>query len=189
LSVPRAMLPSMARHTTFKFCLDSTVEQAVMLSRHAGAARFAFNQCLRIVKTSLSARRTDPSITVAWTGFDLINTFNEWKKTEDAGRVFTVDTCGQAEPVVTGLAWRTQVCQQVFEEAAVLTWGKVCGLGRTADPGNVKASGSASLGSRRKPRRFRRFGCATSTPRAGRQRSVSATAAGRGCSHCPASAR
>ena len=113
------MVLSMARHTTFKFCLDPTVEQAVVLSRHAGAGRFAFNQCLRIVKTSLSARRTDPSITVAWTGFDLINTFNAWKKTEDAGRVFTVDTAGQAVPVVTGLAWRTQVCQQVFEEAAV----------------------------------------------------------------------
>ncbi|MGB0963741.1 MAG: helix-turn-helix domain-containing protein, partial [Mycobacterium sp.] len=84
---------------------------AVALARHAGAARFAFNQCLRIVKTSLSARRTDPGITVPWTGFDLINTFNGWKKTEDAGRVFTVDTAGRAEPVVTGLGWRTQVCQ------------------------------------------------------------------------------
>jgi putative transposase len=91
----------------------------VALSRHAGAARFAFNQCLRIVKTSLSARRTDPGTTVPWTGFDLINTFNGWKKTEDAGRVFTVDTAGRAEPVVTGLPWRTQVSQQVFEEAAV----------------------------------------------------------------------
>ncbi len=109
----------MSRHTTFKFCLDPTVEQGVTLSRHAGAARFAFNQCLRIVKTSLSARRTDPGTTVPWTGFDLINTFNGWKKTEDAGRVFTVDTGGRAEPVVTGLPWRTQVCQQVFEEAAV----------------------------------------------------------------------
>ncbi|MDT5260414.1 MAG: putative transposase, partial [Mycobacterium sp.] len=55
---------------------------------------------------------------VPWTGFDLINAFNTWKKTEDAGRVFTVDTDGVAETVVTGLAWRTEVCQQVFEEAA-----------------------------------------------------------------------
>lgn len=113
------MLRSMARHTTFKFCLDPTAEQAVALSRHAGAARFAFNQCLRIVKTRLSVRRTDPAVLVPWTGFDLINTFNGWKKTEDAGRVFTVDTAGWVEPVVTGLGWRTQVCQQVFEEAAV----------------------------------------------------------------------
>lgn len=81
--------------------------------------RFAFNQCLRIVKTRLSERRTDPGVKVPWTGFDLINAFNAWKKTEAAGRVFTVDTAGVAEWVVTGLAWRTQVCQQVFEEAAV----------------------------------------------------------------------
>jgi hypothetical protein len=30
----------------------------------------AFNQCLRIVKTALSARRADPDIDVPWTGFD-----------------------------------------------------------------------------------------------------------------------
>jgi putative transposase len=56
---------------------------------------------------------------VPWTGFDLINAFNSWKKTEAAGRVFSVDTTGQAEIVVTGLPWRHEVCQQVFEEAAV----------------------------------------------------------------------
>ncbi|HTM83653.1 MAG TPA: helix-turn-helix domain-containing protein, partial [Mycobacterium sp.] len=117
----------MARQTTFKFCLDPTVEQYEVLARHAGAARFAFNQCLRIVKTALSDRRTDPGVTVPWTGFDLINAFNTWKKTEDAGRVFIIDTAGVVEPVVTGLAWRTQVCQQVFEEAAV-----DCGKGLNA---------------------------------------------------------
>jgi putative transposase len=53
-----------------------------------------------------------------WTGFDLINAFNAWKKTADAGRVFTVDTQGSMECSVTGLAWRREVCQQVFEEAA-----------------------------------------------------------------------
>lgn len=115
----RAMLLSMTRHTTFKFCLDPSAEQNETLSRHAGAARFAFNQCLRIVKTGLSERRTDPGVKAPWTGFDLINGFNAWKKTEAAGRVFTVNTAGVAESVVTGLAWRTEVCQQVFEEAAV----------------------------------------------------------------------
>lgn len=113
------MLLSMTRHTTFTFCLDPTVEQAVVLSRHAGAARFAFNQCLRLVKTGLTDRKATPDTAVPWTGFDLINTFNGWKKTENAGRVFTVDAAGVVEPVVTGLPWRTQVCQQVFEEAAV----------------------------------------------------------------------
>ncbi len=54
-----------------------------------------------------------------WSGFDLINTFNAWKKTEAAGRVIAVDADGVAEVAVTGLSWRTEVCQQVFEEAAV----------------------------------------------------------------------
>ena len=31
----------MSRHTTFKFCLDPTVEQHEVLARHAGASRFA----------------------------------------------------------------------------------------------------------------------------------------------------
>ena len=119
LSVAYATLRMMSRHTTFKFCLDPTVEQKEVLARHAGAARFAFNQCLWIVKTALSARKAGSDVEVAWTGFDLINAFNSWKRTEHAGRVFTVNTDGTAETVATGLAWRTQVCQQVFEEAAV----------------------------------------------------------------------
>ncbi len=109
----------MSRHTTFRFCLDPTVEQREVLDRHVGAARFAFNQCLRTVKTALTHRRTDPDTWVPWTGFDLINAFNTWKKTQDAGRVFSVDTTGETQIVVTGLRWRAQVCQQVFEEAAV----------------------------------------------------------------------
>jgi putative transposase len=109
----------MARHTTFRFCLDPTFEQHEVLARHAGAARFAFNQCLRIVMTALNRRRTDPAAEVPWTAFDLINAFNGWKRTEAAGRVFAVDRDGVAEVRVTGLPWRTEVCQQVFEEAAV----------------------------------------------------------------------
>jgi len=95
------------------------VEQDEVLVRHAGASRFAFNQCLRIVKTALTQRKTDPNTNLGWTGFDLINAFNAWKKTEDAGRLFTVNTQGSAEVAITGLPWRRQVCQQVFEEAAV----------------------------------------------------------------------
>jgi putative transposase len=109
----------MPRHTTFRFCLDPTVEQRDVLARHAGASRFAFNQCLGMVKTALTRRKSDPCVNVPWTGFDLINAFNGWKKTQDAGRVFAVDADGVAEVVVTGLPWRTKVCQQVFEEAAV----------------------------------------------------------------------
>ncbi|NEW31973.1 IS200/IS605 family element transposase accessory protein TnpB [Nocardia cyriacigeorgica] len=130
----------MARHTTFKFCLDPTTEQQVALARHAGAARFAFNQCLRTVKTSLAARRHNPDVSVPWTGFDLINAFNAWKKSEDAGRVFAVGHDGVTELVVTGLAWRTEVRQQVFEEAAV-------------DCGRALATWSASRSGERKGRR------------------------------------
>jgi hypothetical protein len=96
----------MSRHTTFKFCLDPNVEQRDVLARHAGAARFAFNQCLATVKTALTQRKTDGGVVVPWTGFDLINVFNGWKKTEDAGRVLVVDTDGVAEVLVTGLPWR-----------------------------------------------------------------------------------
>ncbi|MGF6883011.1 putative transposase [Nocardia sp. GAS34] len=107
------------RHTSFSYCLDPTVEQQQILSRHAGAARFAFNQCLSAVKSALDDRTTDPAVSVPWSGFDLINYFNQWKKTEDAGRVFIVDTRGTATVSATGLAWRDQVCQQAFEEAAI----------------------------------------------------------------------
>jgi putative transposase len=129
----------MSRHTTFKLCLDPTVEQHEVLTRHAGAARFAFNRSLRMVKTALTRRETDPHTEVPWTGFDLINAFNVWKKTEAAGRVFTVDTTGDVEIVVTGLRWRTDVCQQVFEEAAV-----DCGraLGAWSDSRSGKRTGT-----------------------------------------------
>jgi len=136
----------MSRHVTFKFCLDPTVEQQQVLARHAGAARFAFNQCLRTVKVALDQRKSDPGIQVPWTGFDLINVFNGWKKTEDAGRVFTVGSDGVVETVVTGLAWRSKVCQQVFEEAAV-------------DCGRALSAWSDSRAGRRKGKRvgFPRF--------------------------------
>jgi putative transposase len=107
------------RHTTFRYCLDPTIEQQTGLLRHAGASRFAFNQCLRIVKTALTLREIDSDVNVPWTGFDLINAFNAWKTTEDAGRIFVVDGIGVADIEVTGLIWRSEVRQQVFEEAAV----------------------------------------------------------------------
>ncbi len=173
LSVACGMLTgAMSRHTTFKFCLDPTVEQRDVLARHAGASRFAFNQCLRIVKTALTDRKTDPGVEVPWTGFDLINAFNAWKKTEDAGRVFMVDTGGEAEVVVTGLAWRHEVRQQVFEEAAV-DLGK--GLKAWGIPVRARAKASAwvSPASGRKPVLGGRFGCATNTPKTARRRSAS----------------
>jgi putative transposase len=87
--------------------------------RHAGAARFAFNQSLALVKKALDARVVDASVAVPWSGFDLINAFNAWKRSGAAGRVFAVDAAGAATVVAIGLRWRGEVCQQVFEEAAV----------------------------------------------------------------------
>jgi Helix-turn-helix domain len=66
----------MTRHTTFRYCLDPTSEQRSVLVRHAGASRFAFNQCLRMVKDALSAPTSASGKLVPWSGFDPINAFN-----------------------------------------------------------------------------------------------------------------
>jgi putative transposase len=107
------------RHTTFRFALDPTPAQEQMLAQHAGASRFAYNQCLGFVTDALTAKRIDPSVTVPWSGYDLINTFNAWKRSEHAGRAFVVAADGTISKQVTGLAWRHKVSAQVFEEAAV----------------------------------------------------------------------
>jgi putative transposase len=107
------------RHTTFRFALDPTPAQMALLARHAGAARFAYNQCLRIVQDGIAARQTRPSAVVPWSGFDLINAFNAWKRSEEAGRVFVVAPGGSITKLITGLEWRHEVSSQVFEEAAI----------------------------------------------------------------------
>jgi putative transposase len=107
------------RHTTFRFALSPSPVQAALLARHAGASRFAYNQCLRLVNDALAARRADPQVRVPWSGFDLINAINAWKRSEGAGRVFVVAPDGKTTVRVTGLAWRHEVAAQVFEEAAV----------------------------------------------------------------------
>lgn len=85
-------------------------EQSAALRRHAGAARFAYNHELARVKELLEARKQNPAIKVPWSGFDLINHFNQWKLSAEAG----VGPDGKP-----GLGWRGEVLQQVFEEAAV----------------------------------------------------------------------
>ena len=90
-----------------------------MLDRHAGASRFAYNQCLRLVVDALAAKRAEAPVKVPWSGFDLINAFNAWKRSEAAGRVFVAAPDGTITKHVTGLRWRQEVSAQVFEEAAV----------------------------------------------------------------------
>src|SRR6266508_5909741 len=128
------------RHTTFRFALAPTPSQAAVLARHVGASRFAYNQSLRLVTDALTARRADPRVRVPWSGFDLINAFNAWKKTEAAGRVFVVASDGTTTKQVTGLGWRHEVSAQVFEEAAV-------DLGRA-----LSAYAQTNNGSRKGPR-------------------------------------
>ena len=107
------------RHTTFRFALAPTPAQAAMLVRHAGASRFAYNQCLRLVADSLADKRADPNFKFPWSGFDLINAFNAWKRSEAAGRMFVAAPDGTITRQVTGLGWRHEVSAQVLEEAAV----------------------------------------------------------------------
>jgi putative transposase len=121
----------MARHTTFRFCLDPTVEQSVALARHVGAARFAYNQCLRLHlgarehHRALDRRGADADAVdqardaVPWSRFSLINALNRWKVSEDAGRRFLVTGGGVTQVEVTGLAWRDEVSAEVLEEGAV----------------------------------------------------------------------
>ncbi|MFC4628502.1 RNA-guided endonuclease InsQ/TnpB family protein [Promicromonospora alba] len=121
----------MARHTTFRFCLDPTVEQSVALARHVGAARFAYNQCLRLHLDAREHHRTlsrrgagtdavdRARAEVPWSRFSLINAFNQWKRSEAAGRRFLITGHGVAEVEVTGLAWRSEVSAEVLEEGAV----------------------------------------------------------------------
>jgi putative transposase len=106
------------RHTTFRFALAPNPAQAAILARHAGASRFAYNQCRRLVTDALAAKRRDSQVTVPWSRFDLINAFNAWKRSEAAGRVFVAASDGTVTKQVTGLVWRHEVSAQVFEEAA-----------------------------------------------------------------------
>jgi IS605 OrfB family transposase len=59
--------------------VDASAAQVGVLARHAGAARFAFNECLSLVKQALDARAVDRTVVVPWSGFDLINAFYGWK--------------------------------------------------------------------------------------------------------------
>lgn len=49
----------MVTHQAFRFALDLTAVQRRALASHCGAARFAFNWALELVKTRLDARRQD----------------------------------------------------------------------------------------------------------------------------------
>jgi putative transposase len=133
------------RYTTFRFALDPTPTQEQPLARHAGASRFAYNQCPALVTRAIVSKATDPSATVPWTGFDLINAFNAWKVREDAGRTFVVAPDGSTARRVTGLVWRHEVSAQVFEEAAV-DLGRALAAYRDSKEGARRVDGLAFPG-------------------------------------------
>lgn len=127
----------MARYSAFRFTLDPIPCQAEALARHAGARRFAWNQCLAFVKEALEARALGQDVGLPWSRFALINAFNTWKRSEEAG------TDEEGNP---GLSWRHEVCNAVFEEAA-------SDLGRAL----VAFSGSKRQKRKGKPMGFPRF--------------------------------
>ena len=179
VSVGRASLLEMSRHTTFRFCLDPTDEQQHLLTRHAGATRFAFNQCLRIVKDALSARLTNPSVDVPWTGFDLINAFNSWKKTPDAGRF------SWSASMICPASWQLDSrgarkfasrCSRKLQSIAVVPWWP----GQILAKLDERAVGSDFPASRRRALADRRSDYATSRSRDAVPRSVLVTTIVRG---------
>src|SRR6478609_3119979 len=98
------------RFTSFSFTLCPSPAEEQVLLRHAGAARFAYNQGLALLNDAYAAHKRDPAIRVPYSGFDLINAFNAWKRSPKAGVV---------EDGTAGLRWRHEVLAQVFEEALV----------------------------------------------------------------------
>jgi helix-turn-helix protein len=51
----------------YRFALDPTPRQRPALASHCGAARFAYNWGLHLVKQRLEERQTDPIVQVPWT--------------------------------------------------------------------------------------------------------------------------
>jgi putative transposase len=109
------------REVAFRFALDPTLAQQELFFSYAGAARFAFNHHIGRVKANMGQRRAEVSYGVlpealtpslSWSRESLINEFNAFK----TGRL----PSSPANPDGTrGLAWRTEVCADVFECASV----------------------------------------------------------------------
>lgn len=109
----------MARHATFRFRLDPTVEQQAVFGASCRRVAVGVEPLLANGENRPHPTPHRSPLGSALDGLRSDHSFNGWKKTEDAGRVFVVDAHGVAELRVTGLAWRSQVCQQLFEEAAI----------------------------------------------------------------------
>jgi putative transposase len=63
----------------YRFALDPSPRQRRALASHCGAARYAHNWGLELVKTRLDQRQADPSVVVPWHLYDLQR---EWNRTK-----------------------------------------------------------------------------------------------------------
>jgi hypothetical protein len=64
----------------YRFALDPTPTQARALASHCGAARYAYNWGLALVKQRLDLSATDPEVEVPWT---LARLRREWNRAKD----------------------------------------------------------------------------------------------------------
>ena len=105
----------LTRDVAFRFALEPDRDLEAALWRHAGAARYAWNKALGWVRWGLTCRDwerelgAEPWTEAPWTKFSLINAFNAWKHGKS-----TAPDDGSS-----GLAWKDEVCQDVFECAMV----------------------------------------------------------------------
>jgi putative transposase len=113
--------PELTRACAFRFALDPTSEQEAVFWRYAGARRYAYNHHLGRVRVNLETRAAELEAGVArdhltpglsWSKFSFINEFNQYK----TGRA--PDSPANDDGTV-GLAWRDEVCADVFECASV----------------------------------------------------------------------
>jgi putative transposase len=66
-------------HQAYRFALDPTPRQQGKLAAHTGAARFAFNWGLALVKERLDRRAAGEDVRVPWSLFDLRRGWNRAK--------------------------------------------------------------------------------------------------------------
>jgi IS605 OrfB family transposase len=69
----------MTIHQAYRFALDPTPRQQGKLASHTGAARFAYNWGLALVKDRLDRRRAGEDVQVPWSLFELRREWNQAK--------------------------------------------------------------------------------------------------------------
>ena len=114
----------MARMAAFRFTAIDDAALTEEVRRHIGARRFAYNRCLETVKDKLGERRVRADVEVPWSRYSLINWWNHWKRSEDAGCLFAVDPSGGAELVDQGNGVRVVFGEHLIQ--GCVREGKIC---------------------------------------------------------------